>query len=69
MGDNAPIATIAINEAIEQREVCGVRLRTRGDDGNTVTLAGGVDLKVDDEYAAAVIQEYIENALEERNDG
>lgn len=65
MSDNAPEAKIIVNRAVETREVCGLNLRTRGDGGNTMRLSGGVDVKVSDEFAAAVIEEYYNGVLED----
>jgi hypothetical protein len=64
---DAPTAKIVINGEVEERIVCSVNLRTRGDDNNTISLSGGVDIDVSNEFAAAVVGDYFESILEERD--
>jgi hypothetical protein len=53
-----PQATITVGESEMTRDVCSLTLRTRGVDGNTLRLTGGVDIKVPDEFAETVAAEY-----------
>jgi hypothetical protein len=57
-----PQATISVGDAKIQRDVCSLQLRTRGEDGNTLRLTGGVDICVSDEFAEEVASQYFDAA-------
>lgn len=55
-------AEITVDGDTIEREVCSVTLRTRAEGGNTVRLAGGIELRVDDEFAATVGNAYYDES-------
>jgi hypothetical protein len=56
-----PQATVTVGDAKLTRDVCSLTIRTRAEGSNTLRLAGGVDIKVDDEYAHEVASVYYKN--------
>lgn len=53
-----PQAKISVGEEVEVRDVCSVEFRTRCEDNNKLHLTGGITVKVSDEFAEAVLEEY-----------
>jgi len=56
-----PQATVSVGDGELQRDVCSLQLRTRGEDGNTLRLTGGVAIRVSDDFAREVITEYYDS--------
>lgn len=58
MSTEAPTVEISVNGTTIERTVCGIEMRTRTKDNNILKLTGGIDIRVSDEMANAVVSDY-----------